>query len=92
MEDKIKRDKGEEVITFEVVEVYGIGMSRSGDSIPLISCPQNDNVVCTGLKSLDRVLLKVKEIQPCVKLSREGFEEQFMALLISIRVGIFIGG
>lgn len=41
----------------------------------------------TGGSSSDGVIQKVKEIQDCVEISCEGFEEQFMALLISIEAG-----
>lgn len=33
---------------------------------------------------LDWVIHKVKEIQHCARLSRDGFEDQFLALLIAI--------
>ncbi|KAG6703730.1 hypothetical protein I3842_07G100400 [Carya illinoinensis] len=40
-------------------------------------------------KSFDWVLRKVKEIRNCVGISCDGFEEQFRALRIAIKVGQF---
>jgi hypothetical protein len=57
----------------------------------LSSCPHAmvEKTGCLGLEYSDFVLHRVKEIHLVVGISCEGFEEQFMALLIAIAVSRF---
>lgn len=65
----------------DYTESWGHQWREGFDLAPFCSLPPHPEM---GVSPSKWVLNKVREIQDCVGTSREGFEEQFQALLIVI--------
>ena len=64
------------------------GAESTEDVVLLISLPPISNIADS---SSNWVLDKVNEIQQCVQITCEGFEDQFIALLTAIEAGHVLG-